>query len=158
MKNLTKSESKNITTGELERVNAVLAGTTVVANMRKGADTVLIKWAKRNNLFVIVDRTTPFGNQFTEAAYGRSGCIEKYRQNLMDTEFEIIGGICGGSPPKVWGAICDGSFTNKVLGCWCYPLPCHGDVIAEIVNGRDRSAKPMVNSMTIRNPVQLSLF
>jgi hypothetical protein len=23
---------------------------------------------------------------------------------------------------------------DKLLGCWCKPLPCHGDVLAELVN------------------------
>ena len=23
---------------------------------------------------------------------------------------------------------------NKLLGCWCKPLPCHGDVLVELVN------------------------
>jgi hypothetical protein len=23
---------------------------------------------------------------------------------------------------------------GKVLGCWCHPLDCHGDVLAELVN------------------------
>ena len=23
---------------------------------------------------------------------------------------------------------------GKVLGCWCHPQPCHGDVLAEIAN------------------------
>lgn len=23
---------------------------------------------------------------------------------------------------------------GKILGCWCAPLPCHGDVLAEIAN------------------------
>jgi hypothetical protein len=23
---------------------------------------------------------------------------------------------------------------NKVLGCWCYPLACHGDVLVKIAN------------------------
>ena len=23
---------------------------------------------------------------------------------------------------------------NKILGCWCKPLPCHGDVLAELAN------------------------
>jgi len=23
---------------------------------------------------------------------------------------------------------------GKVLGCWCYPRPCHGDVLLEIAN------------------------
>jgi len=24
---------------------------------------------------------------------------------------------------------------GKVLGCWCHPKPCHGDVLAQIANG-----------------------
>ena len=24
--------------------------------------------------------------------------------------------------------------TNKVLGCWCKPLPCHGDVLLKLAN------------------------
>ena len=23
---------------------------------------------------------------------------------------------------------------DKILGCWCKPLPCHGDVLAELAN------------------------
>ena len=23
---------------------------------------------------------------------------------------------------------------GKILGCWCSPLPCHGDVLSEIAN------------------------
>jgi hypothetical protein len=26
---------------------------------------------------------------------------------------------------------------GKRLGCWCKPLPCHGDVLAEVVDGID---------------------
>jgi hypothetical protein len=24
---------------------------------------------------------------------------------------------------------------HKILGCWCHPKACHGDVLAEIANG-----------------------
>jgi hypothetical protein len=26
---------------------------------------------------------------------------------------------------------------GKVLGCWCNPFPCHGDVIAEIIDSEE---------------------
>ncbi len=29
---------------------------------------------------------------------------------------------------------------GKILGCWCAPLPCHGDVLLEIANGVDEGA------------------
>lgn len=25
------------------------------------------------------------------------------------------------------------SFAGKTLGCWCYPKPCHGDVLIKIL-------------------------
>ena len=28
---------------------------------------------------------------------------------------------------------------NKVLGCWCHPNPCHGDVLIKILNERQSS-------------------
>jgi Domain of unknown function (DUF4326) len=31
------------------------------------------------------------------------------------------------------------NLTKKTLGCWCYPLPCHGDVLAILAN----SFRPM---------------
>ena len=26
---------------------------------------------------------------------------------------------------------------DKILGCWCKPLPCHGDILAELANRLD---------------------
>jgi hypothetical protein len=26
---------------------------------------------------------------------------------------------------------------GKILGCWCSPLPCHGDTLAELANGEE---------------------
>lgn len=26
---------------------------------------------------------------------------------------------------------------GKVLGCWCHPKPCHGDVLLRLANGED---------------------
>ncbi len=30
----------------------------------------------------------------------------------------------------------DDAFWAEVLGCWCSPLPCHGDVLVELANPR----------------------
>ncbi len=27
-----------------------------------------------------------------------------------------------------------GELRGKTLGCWCHPLPCHGDILEELAN------------------------
>jgi Domain of unknown function (DUF4326) len=34
--------------------------------------------------------------------------------------------------PELMGAL--GELRGKVLGCWCSPKPCHGDVLARLAN------------------------
>jgi hypothetical protein len=51
----------------------------------------------------------------------REDVIEKYRDYIAERQdlIEIARGLEG-----------------HRLGCWCAPLPCHADVIAEIADGR----------------------
>ena len=73
-----------------------------------------------------IGRPGPFGNPFRIGDDGdRSEVLEKYRvyfykiyKKLKNKEFrESILGL-----------------KDKVLGCWCAPERCHGDVIAEYLN------------------------
>ncbi len=153
MRGLTKKELDSISTSEADRIDEVITGSTVVANMRKGADTVLIKWAKRNGVFVRIDRKTAYGNRFELKHYRKAESIELYRQEMMELEFIVVGGCCGGEPKAVWAAINSGLFAGKVLGCWCFPLACHGDVIVGLVNDRYGDPVPVT-----RKPRQLILF
>ena len=67
---------------------------------------------------VRIDRTTKWGNPFVIGKDGsRQQVIEKYRaylwlSPLINDLHELFG---------------------KDLECWCAPLPCHGDVIAEVL-------------------------
>lgn len=73
---------------------------------------------------VMIDRTTKWGNPYAIGAlYGtRDEVIEKYRKYLYDS-----------------GLIKDiEELRDKVLGCWCKPLACHGDVLIEELNKNDR--------------------
>jgi hypothetical protein len=70
---------------------------------------------------VKIDRTTIFGNPFRIGPkQTREQAIARYRANFLirvekDEDFrEAVLSLCG-----------------KRLGCWCTPLPCHGDVIVE---------------------------
>ena len=74
---------------------------------------------------IAIDRSSKWGNPYshkkgTMAKYvvaTREEAIEKYREyilhsNTIDELYELKG---------------------KTLGCWCYPLQCHGDVLVDLV-------------------------
>lgn len=73
---------------------------------------------------------SPFGNPFrisTEAE--RAGAIQRYADHLLSRDDLLI------KLPN---------FEGKRLGCWCSPLPCHGDVIADFVQAIPCGLKPSV--------------
>lgn len=69
-------------------------------------------------------RSRGWGNPFrigTAACRSRGEAIEMYRVWI------------GAKPELIERA--KRELRGKILGCWCAPLPCHGDVLAEIANG-----------------------
>lgn len=103
------------TESELKRRQDVEAGWTRIANLR--CDHALIQWAKDNDLFVRIDRTTEWGNPFILPIDGeRQEIIENYQWYLEHK-------------PSLLGKL--DTLKGKVLGCWCYPEMCHGEVLSE---------------------------
>ncbi len=102
------------TKSEQARKKTVESGHAVVANMK--TDLRLIAWAQENGLFVRVDRTTVWGNPFILPDDGeREEVIEAYQIYL-------------GYKPSLSRRYDE--LRGKVLGCWCYPEECHGNVLA----------------------------
>lgn len=65
-------------------------------------------------------RGSIWGNPFVIGRDGnRDEVIEKYRQYIL-------------SNPELLEQL--ESLRDKVLGCWCSPLACHGNVLAELLN------------------------
>lgn len=60
-----------------------------------------------------------WANPFKVDKYGREGCIEQYRQYILSNK-ELMQEVPG--------------LKGKVLGCWCQPEGCHGDVLAELAD------------------------
>lgn len=80
----------------------------------------LVVHCKKSRYDVYIGRPSKWGNPFTMSEYGfRKDVVNKYREwivtqpHLMDSLHELKG---------------------KTLGCWCAPLACHGDVLAEMAN------------------------
>lgn len=104
-----------------ERKALVLEGQSVVAN--KHTDIALIEWAKEMDLYVAIDRGTIWGNPFITPADGeRSEVIKNFKwyyQHKPSLQRQIE------------------SLRGKVLGCWCYPDDCHGDILIEALKNGD---------------------
>ena len=96
------------------------AGRAVVASLR-GTHARLIDWAERSRLHVRVDRRTVWGNPFETPADGdRLTVIRNYEDHYL--------------PYKPSLHVIVEQLRGKVLGCWCAPEPCHGDVLARMAN------------------------
>lgn len=81
----------------------------------------------RDNFYAKLAKSKWF-NPFKEGKDGtRQEVIRKYYFDHLLKQPNLIDNVC--------------ELTNKSLGCWCYPLPCHGDVLAILAN----SFRPMLD-------------
>lgn len=111
---------------QLHRRRLVESGQCVVASMRKSKDGrlldgELISWAVTQGKFVRIDRKSEWRNPFHSPADGDHETVcklfaEKYWPNKKQLRIKSH------------------QLSGKVLGCWCYPMRCHGNFIAEFVN------------------------
>jgi hypothetical protein len=77
---------------------------------------------KKNKNCIKIDRSTIFGNPFRIGIDGnREEVIKKYEEWIMKDEQLIL----RNKMKK--------ELKGKILGCWCKPLPCHGDIIIKII-------------------------
>lgn len=75
---------------------------------------------KRDPFDVYIGRPSIWGNPYEIGKDGtRAEVIEKYREYLLGN-VELMYLL-----PQMRG---------KILGCWCAPEACHGDVIAELAD------------------------
>ncbi len=75
---------------------------------------------KREKYDIYIGRPTQWGNPFTlSTGESRAEVIAKYREWLL-------------RHPLLMAQI--PTLRGKVLGCWCHPKACHGDVLAELAN------------------------
>lgn len=94
------------------RMNDVLMSTVVP---RSGK----VVHQKKEHYDVLISRPSKWGNPFVIGKDGtRKEVIQKYEEYLRNNQ-ELMNQIL--------------ELDGKVLGCWCSPLPCHGDVILKII-------------------------
>ena len=89
--------------------------------------TTKVVHLKRNEYDVRIDRATKWGNPFriAKGRYTRVQAIDQYRK-WIQTQPELMAAL-----PELKG---------KVLGCWCKPNACHGDILAELADYPQRGS------------------
>lgn len=81
---------------------------------------------KREKHDVYIGRPGPWGNPFVVGKHGARGeCIELFREWAMNSD----------DAQARWIRDHVHELRGKVLGCWCAPMPCHGDVLSDMCNG-----------------------
>ena len=77
---------------------------------------------------VYVGRPTPLGNQFKLTEYSRPDSIARYETWLYD-QLDSNAAVRM-MLDHLFRLACEG---DLYLTCWCTPLPCHADIIAELL-------------------------
>ena len=93
--------------------------------------TSVVNITKTKRYDVYIGRGGPYGNPFDHNKLGitRKECIEKYREyfykKLNDPVFR----------DRILG------LKDKVLGCFCKPEACHGDVIVDYIDNYEKKQR-----------------
>lgn len=78
---------------------------------------------------VDISRMSKWGNPFTHKEGTRAPFIVNSREEAIEQYREYIL-----NKPELLDALPE--LKDKVLGCWCKPLACHGDVLIELIEER----------------------
>lgn len=91
----------------------------------EGRDLPRVVHCKRESYDVYIGRPSKWGNPFKLGPHGtRAVVISLYRDWLHKHRPSLIEDA-------------KNELRGKVLGCYCAPLACHGDVLLEIANAED---------------------
>lgn len=75
---------------------------------------------KKDRFDIYIGRPSKWGNPYVIGKDGsRSEVIDKYRDYILSNQ-------------KLMADLHE--LKGKVLGCWCSPKPCHGDVLTDLAN------------------------
>lgn len=114
--------------GERSLFDQLRAGRAIVINrggrLWKGTDGFkrILAYAREHNLHYYCGRPSHYGNPFRPAertAAAHQAVVDKYRQHLLNDPY-LLAGVS--------------AFAGRVICCDCKPLPCHGDILAELAN------------------------
>lgn len=96
---------------------------------RSGDFDVRVVHCKRDPFDVYIGRPSKWGNPFAF----KEGTKAKFNVNTREEAIAMYEEWLLRQPELV--AAAKQELRGKILGCWCSPHPCHGDVLLRIANG-----------------------
>lgn len=88
--------------------------------LKMGSGLMKVVHCKQENYDVYIGRPSKWGNPFSIGKDGtRKEVIKKYRNYILSNK-------------KLMNELHE--LEGKVLGCWCKPRACHGDVLIELLD------------------------
>ena len=77
---------------------------------------------------IYIGRPSRFGNPFSHQA----GTLAEYKVDSREQAIEYFENYINNTPWLLKAA--KEELKGKILGCFCHPLPCHGDILLKIAN------------------------
>ena len=114
-----KGSTEVIPIADLELINSMKKGETVVLNMNTNFHAM--KWAKDNNRFQQIDRWSDWGNPFLISGDGDRDTVCESFKIYFNLKLELKSKVK--------------QLKGKALGCHCYPLRCHGEHLKQLADG-----------------------
>ena len=78
---------------------------------------------KKSDFDVYVGRPSKWGNPFEIGQDGTRSQVSQKYEDWIQTQPELMDAL-----PELKG---------KILGCWCTPKPCHGEILKKLVDNLD---------------------
>lgn len=92
----------------------------------------------RNMSFYVKGATkSKWANPFNVKKYGRDECLKLYKQYIQDS-------------PDLRAALPE--LKGKILGCWCHPDKCHGDILCELLTEQENNENNRGNNENNNDP------
>lgn len=82
---------------------------------------------KKDKYDVYIGRPSDWGNPFSHKDFTKAKFKVETREQAIEAYKEWIK-----TQPQLLARL--GELKGKVLACWCKPLSCHGDVLAEMAD------------------------
>lgn len=90
----------------------------------------LVVHCKKEPHDVYIGRPSPFGNPFSHLPATKT--VAKYRCKTREESIQRYEEWLRAQPELM--AKVRSELKGKILGCWCAPKACHGDILARIAN------------------------
>ena len=90
---------------------------------------LVVNW-RHTRCDVYIGRGSPYGNPFTHLSLLRT--TAQYKVGTREESIEAFEEWLKTQPELI--ARVKANLRGKILGCYCAPLACHGDILARIAN------------------------